>query len=209
MGVSGSAGSGKSTLCRLWTGRGAGCLDADAVGQALLRAGSPVFARLVEAFGRDALGPDGDFDRRRLGARVFADRMELQKLNSLVHPPLIAELHRRLEAFRAAPGPSRVLILDAALLAEWGDATLYDRLVVVTAPRAAKLERLRAQRGLDEAAAAARLDAQMPDAGRVKLADHVVVNDGDLVRLEREAARLWDEWQGWLARGGLPEGRGN
>jgi dephospho-CoA kinase len=196
--VTGSAGSGKSTLCGFWTARGAARVDADAVGRELLLRGSPVFDELVRAFGAGVLGADGHVDRRRLGARVFGDRSELERLNSLVHPPLLRELHRRLDAFRASPGPARVLILDAALLAEWGDRTLWDRLVVVTAPRRLQLERLERSRGLGAADAAARLDAQMPDAERVKLADHVVANDGDLEILEREADRLWNEWRGLL-----------
>jgi dephospho-CoA kinase len=198
VGVTGSAGSGKTTLCRMWTGRGADYLDADAVGRELLRSGSPVFPALVEAFGAQVVGPDGDIDRARLGARVFGDRTELVRLNSLVHPPLLRELHRCLALFRAAPGPARVLILDAALLAEWGDRGLWDRLVVVTAPRALQLRRLERQRGLAPADAAARLAAQMPEAERVKLADHRVVNDGDLAQLERTAGRLWQEWQALL-----------
>jgi len=201
VGVTGSAGSGKSTLCGFWTGRGAQSVDADAVGRELLRRGSPVFPALVAAFGEGVLDSGGEVDRRRLGARVFGDRAELLRLDSIVHPPLLAELHRRLEAFRAAPGPARVLVLDAALLAEWGDRSLWDQLVVVTAPRELQLERLGRQRGLSPAEARARLEAQMPEAERVRLADHVVVNGGDLALLEREAGRLWAEWQALLGAG--------
>jgi dephospho-CoA kinase len=198
VGVTGSAGAGKSTLCDLWMARGAERVDADAIGRALLLRGSPVHAEIVAAFGASVLGPAGDIDRAALGSRVFADRAELSRLNSLVHPPLIAELHRRLDRFRARPGPSRIVLMDAALLAEWGDSTLWDRLVAVLAPRLLKVARLVQQRGFTEARAAAVLESQWSDAERARLADYVVNNDGDLEILERQASSLWVSWQALL-----------
>ena len=198
IGVTGSAGSGKSTLCAFWTDRGAELVSGDAVGQELLRTGSPVYRAVVSAFGPGMLAPGGDIDRRSLGTRVFADRRELERLNSLVHPPLLEELHRRLAEFRAHPGPTCILLIDAALLVEWNDRSLWDRLVVVTAPRAAQIERLSSQRGFSAQEAETILAAQRSDEERMRMADHVVRNDGDLDRLCAEAERLWIEWQSML-----------
>jgi dephospho-CoA kinase len=111
-----------------------------------------------------------------------------------VHPPLLRELHLRLERFRAAPGAARILLLDAALLAEWGDRTLWDRLVVVTAPRGIKAARLVRKRRFTEGQALSILEAQMSDEERAQGADFIVENSGDLERLEREASRLWDSF---------------
>ncbi len=199
IGITGSAGSGKSTLCALWTVRGARRVDADEIGRSFLRRDSEVFSKVVEAFGPAILGPGGDVDRARLGRRVFADSVELERLNSIVHPPLLRALHAELGRFRTDPGPSRILLLDAALLVEWGDRSLWDRLVLVTAPRAIQIERIVAQRGLSAAEAALRLDAQLPESVRRPLADHVVTNDGDPAHLARQAETLWNEWQASLA----------
>ncbi len=200
VGVSGSAGSGKSTLCHTWESLGAEVVDADALGRTFLLRGSPVFDALVLAFGTELLGSDGHLDRRRLGARVFADRLALEQLNSLVHPPLLERLRDRVREFRARTGPPAILVLDAALLAEWADPSLYDRLVVVTAPLAEQLARLQSQRGLREAQARAILDSQMPEPQRVALADHHVINDSEPGALEQEARRLWASWQPLLTR---------
>lgn len=199
IGITGSAGSGKSTLCALWTARGARRVDADEIGRALLRRGSPEFTKVVAAFGPEILGAGGDIDRTRLGRRVFADIAELERLNSIVHPPLLRSLHAELGRFRAEPGPSRILLLDAALLVEWGDRSLWDRLVLVTAPRSAQVERIIAQRGLSAAEAAQLLDAQLPESARLPLADHVVTNDGGPAHLARQAELLWNQWQANLA----------
>lgn len=195
VGVTGRAGSGKSTLCALWEARGARRIDADAVGRALLQRDTPVFKRVVEAFGPGILGPAGDIDRQSLGARVFADSRERERLNSLVHPPLLLQLHAELAQFRREPPASRILILDAALLVEWGDRSLWDRLVLVCAPHALQIERLTKARGFTAPDAEAILRAQLPDEARRALADEEVVNDGDLAHLQAEAGRLWDAWQ--------------
>ena len=194
IGVTGRAGSGKSTLCGMWEARGAHRLDADSIGRALLARGSAVYMQVVKEFGAGILDAQGNVDRPALGRLVFADSRELERLNSLTRPPLLRKLHSGLENFRTHPGSSRILIVDAALLVEWGDRSLWDRLVLVSAPHALQVERLVGQRGFAAPEAEAILRAQLPEAVRRAMADDEVVNDGNLDRLETEAARLWDAW---------------
>ena len=115
VGLTGGIGSGKSTVSALLAERGAVILDADAVARELQRAGQPVLAAMIERFGDEMLTEDGELDRARLAALVFADPAALADLNSLVHPAVGVELLRRIEAAR---GTDAVVVLDSPLLAE-------------------------------------------------------------------------------------------
>src|SRR5262245_56189573 len=95
IGLTGGIGSGKSTVATMLGELGAAVIDADKVGHDVYRPGTDGFRRVVETFGTDVVAADGTIDRRRLGARVFADRAELARLNALVHPLIGDEIRRR------------------------------------------------------------------------------------------------------------------
>jgi dephospho-CoA kinase len=164
-------------------------LDSDAVVHELY-ATDEVRAAVVARYGPGVLGPDGAVDRRALARRIFADAREREFVERLIHPLVVrrAEDWRALQAARVPP--PRALVQEVALLFEAGAADRYDRTLLVTAPAAARAQRLAARGGLE--AAAAREARLLPEAEKRRLADDVLVNDGDLDALDRAVAAYLD-----------------
>jgi dephospho-CoA kinase len=171
--------------------RGAAVLDADVLVRELQVPGTEVHRAILAAFGPEFLAPDGTLDREKLGARVFADPAARRALEAIVHPAVTAEIARRVEALRRG-GRTRLCVLEAALLVEGGPRGIVDRVVVITAPEAEQVARLRAKAGLTEEEASRRVRAQLPSVVKARHADYILVNDGDLASLARQVAELAD-----------------
>ena len=187
VGLTGGIGSGKSTVSALLAERGAVVLDADAVARELQRAGQPVLAAMIERFGDEMLADDGELDRPRLAALVFADPAALADLNALVHPAVGVELVRRIEAAR---GTDAVVVLDSPLLAEHPRDGMAAT-IVVDVPIETAVERLVHQRGMTEVDARARIARQISRDERLATADRVIDNSGDRAALEAQVDELW------------------
>ena len=192
IGLTGGIGSGKSTATRILSELGAEVIDADRVGHEVYRAGTPGWGRIVQSFGSEVVGADGEIDRKRLGALVFADPKRLAELNSLIHPLIREEVRRRLEDRRAA-GSNTPIGVEAAVLIEAKWFTLVDVVWLVVADREAVYRRVAAQRGLDRAAIEARMRSQVSDEERRRHAQVVVDNSGSEEDLRAALTRLWRE----------------
>jgi dephospho-CoA kinase len=186
VGLTGGLGAGKSTVAALLAGRGAVIIDADALAREVVRAGTPGFAAVVERFGPGVVGADGELDRARLAEIVFADEAARDDLNGIVHP-LVGQRSAQLMA--GAPAGA-IVVYDVPLLAENDLAGGFDVVVVVEAELATRLRRL-ADRGLTDAQARSRIDAQASDEQRRAVADEVVHNDGDREQLAVRVNQLW------------------
>ena len=187
VGLTGGIGAGKSEAARLLAQRGAVVVDADRLAREVVAPGTPGLASVVAEFGEEVLAPDGSLDRARLGAIVFNDEERLRALNAIVHP-LVAE---RAAALQAAAPPDAVVVHDVPLIAEHQLQHRYDLVVVVDASEETRLARLTRLRGLDEADARARMAAQASREERLKIADHVLNNDGTVAELEAQVEELW------------------
>ena len=100
IGLTGSIGSGKSTVARMLADLGAVTLDADTVGHEVLVSHTEAWEDVVAAFGRDILQQDSTIDRQRLGELVFRDASALAKLNSIMHPRMFQMVKMKLEEWR-------------------------------------------------------------------------------------------------------------
>lgn len=189
IGLSGGIGSGKSTVAGILAELGAHVIDADRIGHQVYRPGTDGFRRVVEEFGPGIVGADGTIDRPALGRIVFADPAALGRLNAIVHPLIVEELARRVAAAREGEKP---IVVEAAILAEAGWRSLFDRLWVVSVRPETAIARVVASRGLIRADVERRIAAQMPDAERRRLADVVIENEGDVAGLR---ARVEDAWK--------------
>lgn len=176
--------AGKSTASRRLRELGAFVLDADQAARAAVSPGSPGLGAVAGRFGPGLLRPDGSLDRPALAARVFGDAGELAALNGILHPLIQAALTRGLE--EAARRGEAVAVLDVPLLFECGWQAMCDETWLVAAPEALRIARAMARDGMSEAAARARLTAQMPEAEKRALADVVLENDGPVEKLLRQ-----------------------
>lgn len=190
VGLIGGIGSGKSEASAILASMGAVVIDADKVGHAVYAPGTAGFRGVVEAFGPEVVGADGTIDRKKLGARVFSEPGQLERLNAIVHPLIREEIERRLDAERSR-GATGLAVVEAAILLEAGWRPLVDEVWVVSAAPETVRARLATSRGLSAEEVDARVAKQMPDAERRAAADVVIENDADREALR---ARLHDLW---------------
>lgn len=192
VGLTGGIGSGKSTVASMLAERGAIVIDADAIVRELQRSGTDVFREIVDAFGPEIVGPDGELDRPKLASIVFADPDKRNVLTSIVWP----KVGERVVAALAEAPPDAIVILDVPLMAETphGSRRNADAVIVVDASKEAQLHHL-AAKGISAADAEARMAAQASREDRLKIADHVLTNDGTLEDLAAQVDELWSVLQ--------------
>jgi dephospho-CoA kinase len=177
VGLTGGIASGKSAVSRQLAALGCRLVDADVLAREVVAPGEPAWRTIVEEFGRDVVGPDGQLDRKRLGALVFADPARRKVLEAITHPAIMARRQVIFDAW-AAEGFDGLVVLDIPLLVEVGAAAHMDRVVLVYADREVQMERLMRRDGFDRAEAERRVASQMPLVEKVRHAHFVVDNSG-------------------------------
>ena len=188
VGLTGPIGAGKSTVAGMLRAFGAKVLDADAIARDELLRGTIGYSAVIQRFGTDALGDDMEVDRRKLAEKVFADPRELEALERILHPRVIARI---LQARSMLP-ETDVLVVEAIKLLGTPLQRACDRLWVVIAPRQTLLSRL-AGRGVSEDDALQRLRNQASDDEFLAAADVVIVNDRDREATKANVERAWGE----------------
>lgn len=193
--VAGPTGAGKGVLCRWLAERGAFVLEADRVGHELLL-DEAVVGVLVGAFGEGIRGAGGAIDRPSLGRAAFSDEASRRRLNRIVHPPLVAEIRRRIDHLRRSRG-TQLIVVDAALHYEFEPPVPADAVLWATAPRGLRRERIMGRDGIDGAAADARLERQagLDELGRSR-ADAVLETDRPRTALRDELLATVDRLLG-------------
>ncbi len=132
IGLTGGIAAGKSTIAQILAELGAVVIDADKVGHEAYRRGTEAWRALVAHFGDGILTPDGEIDRRKLGAIVFADPDQRKALQDIVWPRMKEMIRQRLAELRAAG--VQVAVIEAAVLIEAGWTDLVDEVWVVQVP---------------------------------------------------------------------------
>ncbi|HKU41448.1 MAG TPA: dephospho-CoA kinase, partial [Polyangiales bacterium] len=187
VGLTGGIASGKSTVARILAELGVAIVDADLLAREVVAKGSPGLREVVAQFGADVLDAHGELDRAKLAQRVFGDDEARKRLNAIIHPRIGQLSAERIALAQQSTAP--YVVYEAALLVETGAHRGLDGLIVVAADSSRQLERSMARDGLDEAAARARLDAQLPLSAKLDAADYVIHNDADLATLRAETLR--------------------
>jgi dephospho-CoA kinase len=190
IGLTGGIASGKSVAAGRLAELGAAVIDHDVLAREAVRPGSAGLDAVVDAFGPEVLAPDGSLDRAALGALVFADPAQRERLNGVLHPE-IRRLAAEQEAAVAAGGTGAVVVHDIPLLVETGQAEAFHLLVVVEAPAEQRTERLMALRGLSRQDAERRVGAQATDDARLEVADVVLDGTGTVDHLRAQVDDLW------------------
>jgi len=140
--------------------------------------GTPGLQALTEAFGEEIVTADGTLDRKRLGALIFADQSQRERLNHILHPFIIARQDEIMNAWEAED-PDGIGIIDAALMIESGGYKRFDKLIVVHCRPEVQLERLMLRDKLSRDEALRRINSQMPQEEKQKFADYLIdTSDG-------------------------------
>ena len=193
VGLTGGIASGKSTVSAILAELGAVVIDSDRLAREVVAKGTPGLARVVETFGPEVLTEDGEMDRPKVGAIVFADPERRQALEAIIWP-LVAERSAELVA---RGGPEALVVHDIPLLVESGQQESFDALIVVDAPHDVQLQRMVRDRGMSVADAEARIAAQASREARLEAAagDHgyVIENTGTLEDLRRRVTEVFEQ----------------
>jgi dephospho-CoA kinase len=188
-GLTGGIASGKSTVTHFLRSAGYTVIDMDRISRDVLEPGSDGLGQILNTFGAGYVKLDGTLDRKKLAALVFHDKKELAKLDALMGPLMWAEVERQRDALPAGP----FSFLDAALLIEKGMHKHVEGIVLVTAPVEVRLARAMARDDATEEHIRARMDAQMDDDEKRKMADYVIENDGTRPELLRKVQHFLDK----------------
>lgn len=178
VGLTGSIAVGKSFVTSVFAELGCHVLDADQTAREVVQPGTPGLKAVAQAFGDEVIQPDGTMDRALVASLVFESDEKRQKLNSILHPFIIARQDEILSALEEKD-PDGIAIIDAALMIESGGYKRFDKLIVVHCRPEVQLERLmlRNQLSLDEAKA--RINSQMSQEEKQQFADYLIdTSDG-------------------------------
>jgi dephospho-CoA kinase len=192
VGLTGGIATGKTTVAAMLSEHGCQMLNADKIAHRLIEPGAAAYEEVVREFGRGILDSDGCVNRKKLGGIVFADPARLARLNAIVHPCVLDEQDRELDAIERAE-PRAIAVVEAALLIEAGYAPKLDCLVVTWCTPEQQLARLTQQgagRGLTAEQARQRIAAQMPIEEKRRMADEVIDCSGSLEQTRDQVVAL-------------------
>jgi dephospho-CoA kinase len=180
--------SGKSTVSAMLRDLGAVVIDADLLAREVVAPGTDGLSEVVEEFGPGVLTADGELDRPAMGAIVFADEAARRRLEAIIHPRVRARGAR----MEADAGPDAVVVHDIPLLAETGQGSRFDAVVVVDVPVEVQVERMVTLRGMSREEAEARIAAQASREARLAIATHVIENTGTLEDLRDRVTEVFE-----------------
>ena len=188
IGLTGGIGSGKSEVSRMLKEFGADIIDADRVGHEAYLPNTETYDKLVAEFG-DILQANGEIDRKKLGARIFAEPEARERLNAIVHPRMYAMIEERIQRLREQGATA--VVLDAAILIEVGWDSLVDEVWVVAAPEEMVVQRIGQRDGLSAEQVRQRIRAQITPEERARHAAVVIDNSGGMYELSAQVREVW------------------
>lgn len=175
IGVTGGIGSGKTTVCKLFETLGIPVYYADDRAKKIMVESPDLIKGIKSAFGEEAYTSDGELNRLYLAQIVFNDQSKLATLNGLVHPAVHADGQAWIAAQKNAP----YALNEAALMVESGGYKRMDKLISVFAPQEIRIQRVMQRDGSTKEQVLARLNKQLPEIEKIKVADFVINNDGN------------------------------
>ena len=192
VGLTGSIAVGKSHVLSVLKELGCQVIDADQIARDVVAPGTPGLKSITEEFGSGVLNEDGALNRKRLGEIVFADEAKRTRLNSVLHPMIIAAQDQRIREFEAKD-PNGIAVIDAALMIESGGYKRLDKLIVVHCDAESQLRRLMKRDGFSREAAQERIAAQMPQEEKMKYADFLIDTSGDFADTRAQVEKVFAE----------------
>ena len=192
VGLTGGIGSGKSTIDRLFSAKGAYIIDFDALTYFVEEPNRQAWKEIVEHFGKKILNADDTINRKKLGEIVFRDRKKLNKLNSIVHPVVINEWQKRIENIRKEKEDA-IIISDIPLLIEIGLHNRVDIRILVYISPEEQIKRIIKRDGYSIKKAEYRLNSQMSIDDKIPYADFVINNEGPLKETSKIVDEIWEK----------------
>ena len=189
IGLTGSIGTGKSTVANFFKELGAYIIDWDILAREVVQPHLKAWEGIVQYFGKDVLNEDMTLNRQKLAEIVFLNKEKVEKLNQIVHPEIISEDDRITKQITNRD-PDALIVKDIPLLTEAYRGKLVDKIIVVSASEKTRLQRLE-ERGMNQEEAKKRIQSQAPLDEKIKFADFVIDNDGSLEQTKMQVKKIY------------------
>jgi dephospho-CoA kinase len=189
VGLTGSVGTGKSTVANFFRELGTPIIDWDELARKITRPHSKAWKEIVECFGKGILNEDLTINRQKLAGIVFSDKDKLAKLNQIIHPKVFEEDERIANEIKRHD-PDALVIKDIPLLFELTHPISVDKIIVVSASTQTQLRRLE-EKGMSRKDARNRIKSQHPLEEKIKSADFVISNDGTPEETKRQVEEIY------------------
>lgn len=198
IGLTGTIGSGKSTVSNYLRQRGYRIVDADQIAKRVTQKNQRGYRRVVASFSERVLDENQEIDRKKLSDIIFQDTAKRELLNDILHPIILEEIRLEIQHYRDLG--ERQIFLDAPLLIECGLQALTDKIIVVRANNEILIQRISKRDLISAEKAQSIIKAQMSTQEKEKAADYIVDNSGDMEHLifavnavMEEIERFWKE----------------
>jgi dephospho-CoA kinase len=173
IGITGGIGSGKSIVSRILQLMGYPVYSSDQRAKELMHEDQSLIAGLKELFGEEAY-LDSNLNRPFIAAQIFRDDSKRTAMNNLVHPAVRADFQN----WKNQQNTSLVF-QESALLFETGSYKLFDGVILVSAPKEVRMQRIKERDQLTDEKVQARFDAQLSEEEKMKLTNYIIFNDGN------------------------------
>jgi dephospho-CoA kinase len=191
VGITGGIGSGKSTVCEIWSNLGAYILNADDLAKQVMVSDPEVKEQLVKAFGEASFQEDGALNRQHLAVEAF-EKGRVKELNAIVHPKLPDAAAQKMREAKQAG--HKVFVYEAALLLENIEPGDLDYLVLVLADEEHRIERVQQRDNASAVAIKQRMDKQRNFEKVTDKVDYVIRNNGTLEELKKKAELIYQNF---------------
>ncbi|HTC91719.1 MAG TPA: dephospho-CoA kinase [Bryobacteraceae bacterium] len=191
VGLTGGLACGKSFVGHTLADLGCYLIEADKLGHAVMEPGGEAYDAIVQEFGRGILDEQGRIMRRKLSGIVFHDPERLEKLSSLVHPPVQNREESRMAEI-AQTDPRAIVVVEAAILVETGRYKSFDRLIVVTCTPEHQMERALERGSYNKEEVLARFSRQLPLEEKLRVADYVIDTSGTKEATLEQVRKVYD-----------------
>ncbi len=192
VGLTGSIAVGKSYVCEVLSELGCFVLDADQTAREVVAPGSKGLALIVEAFGKGVLLPNGELDRAKTSAIIFADEAKREIINAIVHP-LVFEAQNAWLAEKERENAGGIAVIDAALMIESESYKRFTKLIVVWCDPLIQLQRLMLRNNLSEAEALKRINAQLPQTEKKRYADFLIDTSEGFEATRKQTIEIFEQ----------------
>lgn len=193
IGLTGTIGSGKSTVSARLAKLSALVLDADTISREAVKKGADGLNKIAEVFGKEVIDANGELDRKALAGIVFSDESKRLILNGIIHPQVLKALKERTHGEKAL-NPNRMIVWDVPLLIEVGWVEYVDSVWLVTAPEQTRINRIMARDGCTIKQAQSRICAQMSEEEKARFSNEIIDNGGSLEQLYQRVDALYSEY---------------
>lgn len=187
IGLTGGIASGKSTVSKFFSNLSIPIIDADQISHDLTKINGSAYSEVIEYFGENITGENGDIDRKKLGAIVFNSKSKKEKLESIIHPKVLSTIQAEIKSRRG-----EYKIIEVPLLIESGFQEFTNRILVVDCSTETQMERLMKRDGVTEEYAKNILSNQIDRETRLKFANEIVINEknNSLLKLEDQVKKI-------------------